>query len=83
MSGWETTSDDVRIVLDRHGKVLDGPELEQITEDLDHEAIEQAALASAASDNIEDDLDKQTDGALSEIEDQLIDDGIIAGPKLC
>jgi len=79
-SAWETTTEDVRTVLAKHGKNLDDPKLVEITDSLDHDAIESAALAAAASENIGDDLEKQTAGALSEIEDQLIEDGVIVGP---
>jgi len=84
-SAWETSTEDVQNVLAKHGIKLDldDPKLDEIAGTLDHDAIESAALASAASENIGDDLVKQTAGALSEIEDQLIGDGVIEGPKKC
>ena len=59
---WETTIDDVKIVLtNMHRLILDA---EKIHGKLDHASIEKAALRG-------NDMDDQTEGAYAEIERQI------------
>ena len=77
-AAWETSLDDLDIVLSRHSLACDEDQLRELFEHLDHATIERAA---AASDDYEADLEKQTAAVFSEIEDQLLRAGIISEPK--
>jgi hypothetical protein len=63
---WETTNEDVATVLRVHNVNLRQNKLEEVSTNLDFDAIEQAALAG-------DEIDEQTNYAYQEIEDQLIE----------
>lgn len=67
---WETTNDDVLIVLQSHGISVSEERLEYIANDLDHEAIEEGVLCFQT-------MDAQTNSMLSDIEDQLMESGVI------
>lgn len=69
-NAWETTTDDVANVLRQHDMVLSEAELERVTEELDHDAIEKTVLHYC-------NMDTQTDAAYCEIEDQLMAKGVI------
>jgi len=69
-NAWETTCDDVRIVLDAYGVKVGGRKVGSVHEGLDHEGIEDAVLSYA-------DMDDQTNSMLSHIEDYLISEGIV------
>jgi hypothetical protein len=72
---WEVTDDDIELVLQRHGK--DDPDtFDKASQLLDGEdgRIEKAALAYT-------DFDDQTSSALDEIENILIENKILTGPK--
>lgn len=70
-SAWEVTTDDLLIVLDRHGVKKTEAELEQLLDDvIDADAIEDGVLYYT-------DMDDQVQSALSDIEDQLMEAGVI------
>lgn len=77
MSGaWETTQDDVKTVLDRHGVTVTDERLSELHDGLDHEGIEDGLLHYT-------NMDDQTNSMLSDIEDALMEDGVIPkGDKL-
>lgn len=63
-NAWETTNDDVKIVLDRHNVKVSEERLNEIGDMLNMDEIESAALYG-------DDMDEQTERAYEEIEKQL------------
>ena len=67
---WETTIEDLIIVLDKHGVLYTDDSLVEIDGRLDMELIEAAALEGL-------DIDTQTRYAHEEIEKQLKEDRII------
>ena len=71
---WETTEDDVIVVLNAHNIEFDNDMVEKILSELDHDAIERGVLHF---DNMED----QTASMLEDIEDYLIEQGIVTGDK--
>jgi len=76
-TAFEIRPDDVAAVLKRHGKVnsCDHPLVEELFDALDLDRVERAALWYT-------DMDDQTASALDEIENILIEDGVILPPKL-
>jgi len=70
---WETTTEDVRRVLDnmQEGADLTDEQVDEIHTRLDHDAIEKAALYG-------DDMLEQCDYADKEIEEQIFDGDLIA-----
>lgn len=73
-NAWETTAEDVLIVLNAHGVSLPVSEVDQIHMDLDHDAIEADVLNY-------DNMDDQIASMLSDIEDHLLGEGVITGEK--
>ena len=72
---WETTVDDVQLVLDAHDVPYDEDKLDELHNGLDHDEIEDRILAYT-------DMDDQTAAMMSYIEDEFISEGIVpAGPK--
>lgn len=67
---WETTTDDVKTVLETHGITVSEDRLNDIHSELDHDAIEGAVLDWNSMDN-------QTAAMLESIESQLIDCEVI------
>ncbi len=63
-AAWETTEEDILNCLEQMGKKLTPEEVTQIHNDLDHKAVERAAL-------IGDVLDDQVGFAYVEIKDQI------------
>lgn len=62
---WETTPEDVNnVIRNRFGKVPNAAMIAKVHNDLDHAAIEKAALYG-------DDIDQQTTYAYDEIEKQI------------
>jgi hypothetical protein len=74
MSNFEVTKDDVETVLERHELSLNDEQVEEIHDGLDFERIDEVVFEW-------NDLDSQTASMFSEIEDQMIEDGIITGEK--
>jgi len=72
--GWEVTTEDVRLVLDAHNVKVDDARLEEIHESLDHDAIEDGVMYYT-------DMDDQTMSMLDDIENQLIEEGVVTGEK--
>jgi ABC-type transporter Mla subunit MlaD len=74
---WETTEDDVLVVLMRHKLHKNSTILRRAMDALEGEGgrIEEAILHY-------DDMDDQTNAAMNEIEDILIEENVLAGPKL-
>ena len=71
MSGaWETTTEDVETVLDAHGIVKTAEEIAEIHDNLDHDSIETGVLYYTS-------MEAQTDSMLDDIEDELMESGII------
>lgn len=75
-TAWEVTQDDVAIVLVAHGLTADQTILDRCEELMMEHAdrIEKAALHY-------NDMDDQTTSALDEIENVLIEEGVITVPK--
>ena len=67
---WETTIDDVRVVLDAYGIEWTEQMLQEIHDELDHDDIESGVLYF-------DTIEVQTDAMLSDIEDHLMESGVI------
>ena len=63
--GWEVTTDDISIVLNRHGIHKSDEELLDLLGRLDTDTIEDAALSGGC------DIDEQAEAASQEIETQL------------
>jgi len=70
MLSWETTNDDLKTVLERHGIIVNKERLEEIGDLLNADDIAQAAICG-------DDIDEQTNYAYGEIESQLIEAKIL------
>jgi hypothetical protein len=75
-TAFEITPDDVAAVLLRHGKMNshDGSLVAEVFDGLDLDRVEKAALCYT-------DLDDQTASALDEIENILIEEGVLHPPK--
>jgi hypothetical protein len=74
---WETTEDDILNVLRLHKKEDKATlELAKDALDGDEDRIEEAALYY-------DEMEAQTAGAYNEIEDILMEAGVLSGQKLC
>jgi len=77
-NAWEVTDDDIVIVLSKHGKKPEEIDLifnDDVDTIMDYSEIEEAILHYT-------DIDDQTECSYSEIEDILIAEGILDGPKL-
>jgi len=75
MCAWEVTADDVQTVLERHIIKVDEDKLQDIFDHLDHDAIVSGVLHYT-------DFDAQVASMLDDIENQLMERGIIpAVPK--
>lgn len=70
MTAWETTTEDVKRVLDAHGVEVSEERLEEIHDSLDHDAIENGVLYYTS-------MDAQTDSMLDDIETQLMESGVV------
>lgn len=71
---WEVTEDDVSIVLQKHGIVCEPVQLSENHSKIDVGEVESNVLYYS-------DMDDQANAALCSIENQLIEQGIIPGPK--
>lgn len=71
---WETTVEDVQIVLDAHRHQYTDDQLLEIYKSLDLDAIVEGLLYFTS-------MEEQTDSMLEDIESQLMDKGILSGPK--
>lgn len=69
---WEITEDDIQAILDKHGVNADTNEI--LVNLIDGDQVMFAALAYC-------EFDDQVNAARSEIEDQLIKEGIVVGEK--
>jgi hypothetical protein len=69
-NAWETTTDDVLTVLDRHGIKVSAERLEEIHGELDHDAIEDGVLCFCS-------MEAQTNSMLDDIENQLMESEVI------
>ncbi len=67
---WETTEDDVAQVLTAHGIRKTPEELSEIHGNLDHDQIESIVLTAC-------NMDDQVQLMLNDIEEQLMEDGVI------
>lgn len=67
---WEVTVDDVEIVLERHGIKKTEEEISDIHDGLDFDEIEDAVLSYTMNDS-------QYSAMFDEIENQLMEDGVI------
>ena len=65
---WETTVDDVQIVLEAHGIAADAQNF--LDEQLDHDRVEDAALNGV-------EMEEQTNYAYQSIEEQLKEAGLL------
>jgi ribosomal protein L12E/L44/L45/RPP1/RPP2 len=75
MTAWETTTDDINIVLNAYGVKVSEAKLQEIHGDLDHDDIEAGVMYY-------DTIEVQTASMLSDIEDHLMAAEIIPnGPK--
>ncbi len=72
--GWEVTTDDVATVFNAHGIPYKESGLENILDGLDVDAIEKGVYYYTS-------IEDQIESALCDIEDQLIDLGIVTGDK--
>jgi hypothetical protein len=73
MTAWETTNEDVGTVLDAHDVYKTYGDIETMLDAdciIDHDVIEKGVLHYA-------DMDDQTASMLSDIEDQLMEAGVI------
>lgn len=73
-TAWETSEDDVRTVLDRHGVKLSDERVSELHDGLDNDEIESNVLRYT-------DMDNQTSSMLDDIENHLIAEGVVTGPK--
>ena len=71
---WETTTDDVAIVLNAHGIKVTDERLSEIHDGLDFDDIESGIC-------VYDDMDEQTASMFCDIEDQLMGDVIQQSEK--
>lgn len=69
-NAWEVTVDDVQTVLETHGIRKSDDEAEVILDELDVDAVEHGLLHYT-------DFDDQVASSLSDIEDQLMEQGVI------
>lgn len=69
-NAWETTTDDVLIVLTAHNITVSPERLDEIHGDLDHDAIEDGVLCYNG-------MESQTNSMLDDIETQLMEKGVI------
>jgi len=67
---WEVTVDDVEIVLERHGIKKTKDEIDEIHDGLDFDKIEDTVLSYTMNDS-------QISAMFDEIENQLMEDGVI------
>lgn len=74
-NAWEVTEADVRVVLGQHDVKTNKRKMKRIMDLLDCDAVECAALAG-------DEIEEQANYAFEEIENQLIDVGIIPEKNL-
>ena len=65
---WETTSEDLEQVLEAHGLHLDRERLDEVHDNLDHDAIEDGVFHYIT-------IEDQTASMLSDIENQLTKNG--------
>lgn len=70
MSAWETTQDDVKQVLKAHKIRVSDERLKEIHDSIDHDKIEDNVLRFY-------NMEAQTDSMLEDIEDQLMESGVI------
>jgi hypothetical protein len=70
-NAWEITSDDIKQVLEPQGVKF----TDLISDMVDDAEVEEAVLSYCNFDN-------QVDASLCNIEDQLIEAGVITGPKM-
>jgi hypothetical protein len=71
---WEVSVDDIGIVLKAHNIEYDMERLDKLMDALDHEAIESGVLYYTNFDN-------QCESALDDIENQLMESGVIPQGK--
>lgn len=71
---WEITTDDVETVLKAHGVSLPEDRVSELHDGLDADSIEDGLLHYT-------DMDDQTASMLSDIEDHLLEEGVISGEK--
>lgn len=69
-AAWETTTEDVATVLDAHGIEYSAEQLNEWHCDLDHDFIEDSLLNYCS-------MNAQTNSMLMDIEDQLMEEGVI------
>ena len=74
MNAWEITLEDVQTVLAAHGVVLPKQRIDEIHGELNHEAIIDTLLNY-------NDLEQQTQSVLDDIENYLLEAGIVTGEK--
>jgi hypothetical protein len=74
MSAWEITLEDVQTVLMSHGVELPPNQIAEIHGELNHEGIIDMLLDY-------DDLEQQTQSMLDDIENYLLEAGIVTGEK--
>lgn len=67
---WEVTVEDVSTVLERHGIKKTKDEIDEIHDGLDFDEIEDAVLSYTMNDS-------QCSAMFDEIENQLMEDGVI------
>lgn len=68
---WETTVEDIENVLRSHGVTMNEEQVEEILESLDHAKIEKNVLRFVS-------MDAQSESCCSDIEDYLMDKGIVS-----
>lgn len=68
-NAFEVTKDDIQIVLRAHNTVLTAPQMDEVMDALDFNLVTSSALYYT-------DFDDQTKAALSEIETQMIAEGL-------
>jgi hypothetical protein len=76
-NAWETTTDDIALVLAPHKIIKNEDGLEALLKELDDYEIESAALNGEVDSDDEQTLLNQTDCAFAEIERQLVELAII------
>ena len=74
-TAFEITPGDVQTVADQHGVTLSDGEAEGILDELDLDAIVEGLLHYC-------DMDEQTTSAYDDIEDHLLQEGVISGHKV-
>lgn len=68
-NAFEVTKDDIQIVLRAHSTVLNAPQMDEVMDALDFDLVRSSALYYT-------DFDDQMKAALSEIETQMIIEGL-------